>query len=95
MSDKSFKITVTFESRPDGGLRVWSEDVPGLVLSHPDINGVLADVPQAIKTILSHHLGGEIEVSPLENLREALESRGIVSPPPSIPGTRDYVAYHN
>ncbi|MEH7912040.1 hypothetical protein V7798_33465 [Rhizobium laguerreae] len=30
MKSSSFKSTVCFEQRPDGGLRVWSEDVSGL-----------------------------------------------------------------
>jgi hypothetical protein len=29
-------ITITIEPREDGGLRIWSEDLPGLALSHRD-----------------------------------------------------------
>lgn len=92
MTDRSFKITVCFESRPDGGLRVFSDEVPGLVLSHTNIDGVLEDVTEAIKVILSHRLKASIDVKPLENIREALEENGIVKPIGFVPGPREYVA---
>jgi hypothetical protein len=89
---RSFKVTVNFEPRPDGGLRAWSDDVPGLVLSHTDIDGVIADVTQALKVILSHQLNAEIDVQPLRNIREMLESNGIVAPGGFVPGPKEYVA---
>lgn len=92
MTNRSFKITVCFESRPDGGLRAYSDDVPGLVLSHTDIDGVLEDVTTALSVILSHRLNAEIEVRPLDNIREALEDNGIVAPQGFVPGPKDYVA---
>ena len=73
-----FKIIVCFEARPDGGLRAYSNDVPGLVLSSPDIDGVLEDVTEALKVILSERLQAEIDVEPLGDIREALENDGIV-----------------
>lgn len=93
MSDKAIKIVVTFEARPDGGLRAWSEDVPGLVLSHMDIDGVLEDVKTAIEVILSSRLNADIQVQPLVNVREALEANGIVKPAASYVGSKEYVAY--
>jgi hypothetical protein len=89
---RTFKITVRFEPRPDGGLRVYSEDVPGLVLSSLDIDGVLEDVPAALSTILSERLKADIEVEPLPGIREALEDNGIVAPKSFVPGPREYVA---
>jgi hypothetical protein len=89
---QTFKITVCFESRPDGGLRAYSEDVPGLVLSSMDIDGVLEDVTAALSTILSERLKADIEVEPLPGIREALEDDGIVAPKSFIPGPREYVA---
>jgi len=71
------KFVVTFEPREDGGLRAWSNDVPGFVLSHSDAMAVLADVKPALETILSHLYGEPVQV---EQLAE------------TIPTQRQYVA---
>ena len=92
MKTRSFKLTVCFEARPDGGLRAYSDDVPGLVLSSLDIDGVLEDVTEALKVILSHKFNAEIDVKPLTDIREALESNGIVAPKGFVPGPKEYVA---
>jgi hypothetical protein len=92
MSSRTFKITVCFEPRADGGLRVYSDDVPGLVLSSLDIDGIIEDVPAALSVILSDRLGVDIEVEPLGNIREALENNGIVSRQDFLRGPREYVA---
>ena len=93
MSEKSFKVTVTFERRSDGGLRAWSDDIPGLVLSHTDVDGVLSDIAPAIEVILSFRLRVPISVAPLENIREALEVNGIVDPIDHFLPSKEYVAY--
>jgi hypothetical protein len=75
----------------DGGLRVWSADLPGFVLSHSDCEAVFADIGPALETILSDLLGSHVRVGPAEGLREHLENRGLI---PSY-GTsiqRNYVA---
>jgi hypothetical protein len=41
-----FKITVLFELRADGGLRAYSDGVPGLALSSMDGNAALADITE-------------------------------------------------
>jgi len=92
MNTRSFKLTVCFEQRSDGGLRAWSDDVPGLVLSHIDADGLLADVPEALKVILSHQWQTEADVKPLGDIREALENHGAFTPKGVIPGFREYVA---
>lgn len=94
-TDRSFKVTVCFERRPDGGLRAYSDDVPGLVLSHTDIDGVLADVTEALKVILSHRLNVSIDVKPLTDIRDVLERNGIVDRHPMgfAPGPKEYVAF--
>jgi hypothetical protein len=51
------KVVVTFEHRGDGGLRAYSDDVPGFVLSHADSVAVLDDVKPALEGILSHMFG--------------------------------------
>jgi hypothetical protein len=91
MVDKSFKVIVHFDRREDGGLRAWSDDVPGLLLSHSNVDGIIADVPEALTVILSHMLCRSVAVKPLGNIREALEAKGIVAP--AIPlAQREYVA---
>ena len=92
MSSRFFKISVCFERREDGGLRAYSNDVPGLVLSSLDVNGVIADVPVALGFILSRRLNAPIEVEPLPNIRDTLEDNGIVSRERFIPQSREYVA---
>jgi hypothetical protein len=59
------KVVVIFERREDGGLRVYSDDVPGFVLSHSDPMAVLSDVKPALEQILSHIHGVPIEVRQL------------------------------
>ena len=49
------KFTLECERRDDGGLRVTSPGVPGLVLSHHDMHLVLRDVPSAIDTLMKHN----------------------------------------
>jgi hypothetical protein len=92
MSSRTFKLTVCFEARPDGGLRAYSDDVPGLILSSTDIDGVLEDVTEVLQVILSERLKANIEVEPLGDIREVLESNGIVGPKKFVPGPREYVA---
>jgi hypothetical protein len=46
-----FKITVWFESRADGELRTYSNDVPGLALSSMDGNAALADVTDGRRSL--------------------------------------------
>lgn len=92
MSSCAFKLTVNFESRPDGGLRAYSDDLPGVVLSSTDVDGVVQDVTEALKVIVSHLLNAEVEVQPLVGFREFSENNGIVSPQPLVPGRREYVA---
>ena len=58
----SYKVGVCIEPRDDGGLRVWSEDIPELVLSHADADKVIADIPRALEVILSARLGLAVRV---------------------------------
>ncbi len=90
--EKAFKVVVCFEQRPEGGLRAWSDDVPGLVLSHSDVDGVLSDVVEALRVILSYQSGADVDVQPLSNIRDLLEDHGIVPPRGFVPGPKEYVA---
>lgn len=47
-------IRLTFLRRPDGGLRVRSDDLPGLILSGADQEEVALNVGPAIKALLEH-----------------------------------------
>lgn len=66
-----YKVTVRVEMRDDGGVRVWSEDLPELVLSHADADQVYADVPRAIEAILSDRFGAAVRAEILVDLRSA------------------------
>lgn len=52
MIDKS--ITVYLEPREDGGLRVWSDDLPGLILSGPDQVVILRMLGDVIVELLRY-----------------------------------------
>lgn len=71
------KVTVTFERREDGGLRAYSNDVPGFVLSG-ELRAVLEDVKPALERILSHIAERPVEVQQLVE---------------NIPTQREYAAF--
>jgi hypothetical protein len=80
------KIVVTFEPREDGGLRAYSDDVPGFVLSHANPQAVLQDVKPALEGILSDIYGAPVVVKQLSSLREHLSGAkvdaSVYTPPP-------------
>jgi hypothetical protein len=47
-------VTVTLEDRNDGGLRVFSEDLPGLILSGANKQKVCDRIAPAIRALLEH-----------------------------------------
>jgi hypothetical protein len=49
------RFTLVCERREDGGLRVSSPDVLGLILSHRDPHAVMADVLPAISALVRHN----------------------------------------
>lgn len=72
---ESYRVQVSLERRDDGGLRVWSDDVPELVLSHADADAVLRDLPLALAEILSAKLGNRVSIEELKELpRRAAQS---------------------
>ena len=75
MNETMIKVTVNVERRPDGGVRIYSEDVPELVLSGSDVSAVFADMKAAIETILSHKLGCSVEMHRLMGVKD-FEARG-------------------
>lgn len=50
---KTKRVRLVLEWREDGGLRVYSPDVRGLVLSHNDPAKVMADVIPVLDVLLS------------------------------------------
>lgn len=48
------EITIKIAPREDGGIMVWSDEVPGLILSHSNQALVLADMGTALLAILRH-----------------------------------------
>lgn len=47
------KLTITMERRDDGGLRVYSDDLRGLVLSHRDPILVAVDTIRALPVLIA------------------------------------------
>lgn len=66
-------VTVTLEDRPDGGLRVFSCDLPGLILSGPDKNVVVKQTITAIKALFERMGHKAIHVHPAHSPAEALK----------------------
>lgn len=48
----TWHVRLSFAPREDGGLRVWSEDVPGLVLSHKEWDAVFSDIGPVLKVMM-------------------------------------------
>lgn len=48
------RINIAIEERLDGGVRVWSEELPGLILSGPDQVLVIRDIGEAVVTLLRY-----------------------------------------
>lgn len=65
---KFAKIVVKFERRDDGGLRAFSDDVPGFVLSNPDPHIVLDDIVPTLECMLSAMWGLKVVASRLEHI---------------------------
>ena len=53
---RRMKVVVTLEDREDGGVRAYSEDIPGFLLSNSDPVAVLKDIEPALEEILSYRL---------------------------------------
>ena len=92
MTDQVVKVTVTIEAREDGGLYIYSNDLPGFVLSHLDAHAVLSDIEPALSVFLSHKLDRNLVAKQVTGLREALIKDGVIHPlPRGTMVTREYV----
>lgn len=47
-------VNVTIEDRADGGVRVYSDDLPGLILSGRERIKVIADIEPAARALLEY-----------------------------------------
>lgn len=79
------RVSVIFEKRPDGGLRVSSPDVPGFRLSHSRADLVTADIIPALETIIGAMIGKPVRVT-MAGKRLPLPSEALQQT------TADYVA---
>jgi hypothetical protein len=84
------KVVVVFERRSDGGLRIYSDDVPGFVLSSANADAAFADVQPALEGIISHMVGFQVRVAPLPTIKDYLEHRQL-PPPDGGREVREYV----
>ena len=85
------KVKVTFERRDDGGLRAYSDEVPGFVLSGSDAEAVFEDVIPALERLFSCNRGMDLKFAPLTDVRVAMEENGFL-PAPEVRETREYAA---
>jgi hypothetical protein len=66
-------VTVTVEDRGDGGLRVYSDDLPGLILSGADRTAVASKIAPAIQALFEHKGFRSVTVRAAQPLRVVLQ----------------------
>lgn len=75
------KVTVRFVRRDDGGLHAFCDAVRGFYLSGSDRSAVYRDVVPAIKELVHHNYGIQVQVYPLKyglyEVRE-IDENGII-----------------
>jgi hypothetical protein len=69
-------VTVTLQSREDGGLRVYSDDLPGLILSGSDRGHVVSKIAPAIQVLFERKGYRQVLVRPAKALSELLHLDG-------------------
>lgn len=67
-------ITVTLSDREDGGLRIYSEDLPNLILSGPDRIVIAAAIVPAIEAIFKRKGFENVIVRPARPVAEVLQN---------------------
>ena len=55
-------VNVLIQDRPGGGIRVSSDELPGLILSGPDRVKVMAAIPAAVRALLHLDRGTDVRV---------------------------------
>lgn len=66
-------VRVTLKDREDGGLRVFSDDLPGLILSGDDRDAVCGSIIPAIRALLEHKGIRVTAVKPAQALSEVIK----------------------
>jgi hypothetical protein len=66
-------VSVTLADREDGGLRVYSDDLPGLILSGADREHTCSLITVAIQEIFAYQ-GVDVTVRPAKPLSDVLKS---------------------
>jgi len=66
-------VTVTLEDRSDGGLRVFSADLPGLILSGVDRKAVSDSIAPAIRALLEHQGVRVKDVKPSQPIADVIK----------------------
>ena len=59
LEDENWRLRIEIAEREDGGWRVSSDDLPGLILSGPDPITVLNSIPAAIRALQGQQGGAE------------------------------------
>lgn len=72
MNDEAILVTVTLEDREDGGLRVSSQEMHGLILSGADAPRILEMIAPAIQALWFHRYGSEVDVRPAKPYADIL-----------------------
>jgi hypothetical protein len=88
-ADERSEVTTVFLSeREDGGLRVWSDDEPGLVLSGRDADAVSGDIWRAIKALREYRSSKALDPDDggLLGPVHSPETRATISSLPAPPG---------
>src|ERR1700681_3526420 len=68
-------VTVTLADREDGGLHVYSDDLPGLILSGVGRSEVIAKIVPAIQTLFEHKgINGVISIRAAQPINEVFKS---------------------
>ena len=75
MSEAMTTVCVALEDREDGGLRVFSDELPGLILSGSDKLTVMNKIAPAIAAIFKAAKGLNVTVRPAKPLSEVLDGK--------------------
>jgi hypothetical protein len=73
MSKTVTTVSVTIIDREDQGLRVYSDDLPGLILSGPNKHEVMARIVPAICALFKAAKKLNVKVTPAKSLVDILE----------------------